>query len=445
MAKILKYVGSFFGLTMEWLLVFIVVAAFAIRTSPFQTFLAQQLASYLSSELNTTITIAKVDIVFFDRVSIEGLTIMDQFNDTLVSTPQLMATIDEFDIEENVFQINEAKLCEGTIKVKKGKDGMMNYQFLVDYFSSEEPSTAPPLRLSFSRINLENVSLEYNDQSAPPQTFGVDYNHLSLNNLSVLLSAFNLNSDLLSCQVDKLTFSEKSGFRLNEFTSSVSIGPKGISLKKIFVSLPDSKLSAPYFRLIYEDWSSFNHFEDSVFFDASIDASELSFKDISFWVPTIEGMTDKFKIKGSISDNLSKLKLNNFEVRLFNQTYLRGDFMLPDFRKKDFSSFNAQISSSYLDFDELAKMRLPKRSASFDMSFFQKKMRYLELKGIDCVGSIEQVILKANEINSKNGRINIRNPVKISSSGQTFKITSQKDEEAASLDLQGVNLAELLD
>ncbi|MBM3417384.1 MAG: hypothetical protein FJY17_00505 [Bacteroidetes bacterium] len=445
MAKILKYVGSFFGLTMEWLLVFIVVAAFAIRTSPFQTFLAQQLASYLSSELNTTIAITKVDIVFFDRVSIEGLTIMDQYNDTLVSTPKLMATIDEFDIEENVFKLNEVELDGGSIKVQKSKKGIMNYQFLVDYFSPEDPSTSPPLRLSVSTINLENVTLEYNDQSAPLLTFGVDFNHLKLNNLSVVLSSFNLNNDVFSCQLDKLTFGEKSGFRLSDFTSFVSVGPKGISFKKLFVSLPDSKLSAPHFRLIYKDWSSFDHFEDSVFFDASIDASELSLKDISFWVPTLEGMTDKLKIKGSISANLSKLKLNNLEVRLFNQTYLRGDFMLPDFRKKDLSSFNAQISSSYLDFDELAKITLPKRSATFDMSFFQKKMRYLELKGIDCVGSIEQVILKANEINSKNGRINIRNPVKISSSGQTFKIASQKAEEGVILDLQGVNLAELLD
>lgn len=159
MTKILKYVGNSVGITMEWVFVLFVVVAFAIRTSPFQTFIAKQLASYLSSELNTTISIDKVDIVFFDRASIEGFTLLDQQNDTLVCTPELMVTIEDFDIDENAFRLSEIKLNQGTVKIRKNIEGIMNYQFLVDYFSSDEPSTSPPLKLTISRINLESIIL----------------------------------------------------------------------------------------------------------------------------------------------------------------------------------------------------------------------------------------------------------------------------------------------
>ncbi|MFM7300926.1 MAG: hypothetical protein ACKO1R_07290, partial [Crocinitomicaceae bacterium] len=290
MTKLLKYVGNSVGITMEWALVLFVVVAFAIRTSPFQTFIAKQLASYLSSELNTTITIDEVDIVFFDRASIEGFTLMDQLNDTLACTPELMVTIEDFEIDENSFQLIEIKLNKGTVKIRKNNEGIMNYQFLVDYFSSDEPSSSPPLKLSISSLNLESIIFEYDDLSAKPVDFGLDFNHLRFNKLSVMLSDFDLNDERISLQIDKLVSQEKSGFKLNEFTSHVQIGPKGISLEKLFISLPESKLSAPYFRLSYNDWSSFDYFDDSVSFDSKFDSSEVSFRDLSFGVPSREGM-----------------------------------------------------------------------------------------------------------------------------------------------------------
>jgi hypothetical protein len=56
--------------------------------------LAQQAASYLSSELKTEIRIDKVDIVFFDRIDIEGVYIEDKTKDTLLYSEQINLKID---------------------------------------------------------------------------------------------------------------------------------------------------------------------------------------------------------------------------------------------------------------------------------------------------------------------------------------------------------------
>ncbi len=440
MTKILKYVGNSVGITMEWVFVLFVVVAFAIRTSPFQTFIAKQLASYLSSELNTTISIDKVDIVFFDRASIEGFTLLDQQNDTLVCTPELMVAIEDFDIDENAFRLSEIKLNNGTVKIRKNNEGIMNYKFLVDYFSSDDPSTSPPLKLTISRINLESIIFEYDDLSAKPIDFGLDFNHLRFNNLSVLLSGFDLNEDKISLQIDKLVCQEKSGFKLNEFTSHVQIGPKGISLEKLFISLPASKVSAPHFRLSYNDWSSFDYFEDSVSFDAKFDASEVSFLDVSFWVPSLEGMNEKLKFKGDISDCVSKLKLNNLDVRLQKNTYLRGDFVLPDFRTEELSSFKANVSSAFVDFYELDKIQLPKGNAKFNFNEIKDKVGFLDLKDISCEGSTKRILLQAKHVNTANGKIALNDQIEILSSGKSYKISSNNE---MSLDLTAINLGEL--
>ena len=68
----------------ELIILFLIIFAFGIRTSWFQTFLAQQVASYLSGEFQTEVSIDKVDIVFFDLVDIEGVYVEDKIKDTLL-------------------------------------------------------------------------------------------------------------------------------------------------------------------------------------------------------------------------------------------------------------------------------------------------------------------------------------------------------------------------
>ena len=48
MAKLLKIIGRTIGITLEWLLVFVIALVFLIRISAFQTFLGGIATSYLS-------------------------------------------------------------------------------------------------------------------------------------------------------------------------------------------------------------------------------------------------------------------------------------------------------------------------------------------------------------------------------------------------------------
>ena len=61
----------------ELIIILVFFLAFAIRTSWFQTWAAQQVASYLSDEWGTDVSIEKVDIVFFDKVDILAIDPLD--------------------------------------------------------------------------------------------------------------------------------------------------------------------------------------------------------------------------------------------------------------------------------------------------------------------------------------------------------------------------------
>ena len=59
MSKLLKIIGRSAGISAEWILILFLILAFAIRTYPVQTFIAQKTAAYLSNELKAEIKSAK--------------------------------------------------------------------------------------------------------------------------------------------------------------------------------------------------------------------------------------------------------------------------------------------------------------------------------------------------------------------------------------------------
>ena len=82
--KLGKGILNLILLFVEITLVLLIFIAFAIRTSKFQTYLGHKATAYLSNELGKTISIDKIDIIFFDRFALEGIFAEDKYGDTLV-------------------------------------------------------------------------------------------------------------------------------------------------------------------------------------------------------------------------------------------------------------------------------------------------------------------------------------------------------------------------
>ena len=85
MTKLLKIIGRTLGISFEWILILLIAFAFAIRTSPVQTYLAKKAAAFLSKEWNTRVEVGSVSIIFIDRVALDDVLVLDHDKDTLAS------------------------------------------------------------------------------------------------------------------------------------------------------------------------------------------------------------------------------------------------------------------------------------------------------------------------------------------------------------------------
>lgn len=339
--KILKVTGRGIHLLVEFTLFLVIFLAFAIRTSWFQTWAAQQVASYLSAEWGTDVTIEKVDLVFFDRLDLEGIYVADKKNDTLLYAGLVHADIADWSLAKSFLTVERAELNDTYcyLKIYEG-DSTFNFQHIVDYFASDEPedTTQSDFKVNVNTIALNNINFVYQDQNAEKLVHGMDFSDLAFRSVSGEFTGFSMSGDTIAVDLNGLNFIERSGFTLKDLTTRVLFCPQLVSLQKLNLAFNDSHLQSPYFELqTPKGGEEFSHFVEEVRFRAEIVNSEISLADVAYFVPDIWGMDDivyldYLKLNGPVYG----MDIKDLRLRMLNETLLTGDFQVPDM--SDFTS-----------------------------------------------------------------------------------------------------------
>ena len=416
MTKILKIVGRTLGIGFEWLLIFVIVFAFLIRSTAFQTYLAQKATAYLSKELKSEITIERIEIVFLDKLSLNGVKVIDQSGKKLLETNEILVTIDKLDIAKNSFVISKAILDKGSAWVYRSKkDGEFNFQYFIDYFASDEPtSKGKPLILKFLSVKMNDFNLKYDDFRNEPVAYGLDYSHLDLKRFHLDAKDFNIENDDIAFQLNNLTFKEQCGFESKQFKAGILISPKqGIKLSKFSLKTPESNLYFPRLNLLFSSFDAFSAFEDSIEFDVAINPSVLSLKDVSYFATSLEGMTDRIRLSGEIKNPLKKLNINNLDLRVGNKTFLKGNIALPDFRDGNAAPFSAYLWKGHVSLEDLERFHLPKGTANLKFEAPVSNLGSLDITNLSFQGSIEKMKVKVASLKTNIGEVRLLQSIQI--------------------------------
>ncbi len=306
MAKLLKILGRIVGGTIEWVMILIIALAFGIRTSSFQTYLAQKTAAYLSEELHAKVKVDQVAIVFFDQVALDGVLIEDQQGDTLLSAGRILVNLDEINIKKKTYTIAEAKLRDGYAHLQRDKDSTFNYSFIREYFVKDK-KTKSNVTFKLRYTELNNIHFRYDDHLKEARTTGMDYFHLDAKNIHGSISDLHFVEDTIYAEISGLRANEKSGFELKCFSTKAQISPVGVLLSDVEIISKDSWIRSSQFNMVSKSYKGFQYFVDSVKFDGQIDASNVSLKDISYFAYALEGMDDQIRLKTKIKDKVTRL------------------------------------------------------------------------------------------------------------------------------------------
>ncbi|HEY1039025.1 MAG TPA: hypothetical protein VGF30_06440, partial [Bacteroidia bacterium] len=344
--KVIRFLGRF--LKYSLICVFILLIAFfiAIQTSTFQTYLGKQASSWLSKELNTTISIDQVDIDFFNSVVLKGVYVEDLKKDTLLYGAELICKISDFSYSEYKLDLEEIQLNNMDANLIKYKgDSTYNYQFIADYFvpaDTIKDTTSSEFKISYGGLKLNNVDFAFIDENDTSTSKGINFAKLKFTGVSGAFSDFMMNKDTIDIKIDNFTAREQSGFYLEKLNTIAHISPLDIKLDSLYLKTNKTLLKGRYY-MHTNSWESYNDYINMVYMDADLkDSCYVSAADIAWFVPELYGNNNKITISGKVRGTVNSLKGKNLYLAYGKNTAFKGDFNiegLPD------------IENTYIHFD----------------------------------------------------------------------------------------------
>lgn len=450
MAKILKIIGRFVGGFFEWLLILIIIIAFAVRSTPVQTFLAREATSFLSKELKTTFRVDRLSIVFFHKVALDGVFVRDLNQDTLASIGTVFVTLKSFSQVKNRVAIDQVYLQNGVVNLRRAKeDGAYNYGFIVDYFSSDKPSSSKkPLEVTVDEVKLTAVDFSYHDNRKPHATFGMDYDYLDFKDVFLTASRISIQDGQVSTFIKHFSAKEASGFVLKRLSTLASVSDEGLKMKNLYIETEESNIYMPRMNLLMNSLADFQTFEDSVVFDVKIDESTVSLKDISYFASAMEGMDQIVQLEGTVTKQVKNLKIADLKLYTGNRTKVFGTVNLPDFRNLDQSFIQEKLDYAYVDLEDLSNFKMPLSTGNQNIKLndLVKRIGYFEAENLKIDGFFSQFVLEVEKLTTDIGTVRLDHGI-LFTRNKEKKSFSFEESESSEYDVKidSVNLGKLLD
>ena len=445
MVKILKIVGRIIVIPMEWLLISAIVFLFVIRLSSFQTYLAEKAASYFSKELKTTVSVNKVDIILFNKIYLDGFLILDREKDTLLSLKTLEASFDGNSLLSDKIKVTNVKLDDGLIKVvKSAKSKEFNFQFLVDYFKSDEPSDpSSPIDLAIKKININNFSLHYHDFNAKRTPFSFNENHIDISKLNVSLEEISSNKQGLNLAIKHLSLKESCGLVLNNLCGKLAINDKSVDFSQAIISLNSSVIKASKIAVNWNSQVDLDAFVDKVIWKIKIQPSKILLSDIAFFVPEMKGMNNQIRLQGDATNTLSHLFLKGIKLDYAKNTHIHADLELPNF--SDFSAYDfiEKIHSASIDMSELQNFILPYPSGKLNLGDELNQLGIVRLDNFTLTGNNGAATIAPTTIKTSLGDASILQAIRFSNLNKDLVI-APKLKDSSCIAMRNFNLGKLL-
>lgn len=298
----------------------------AIRSPKVQTYITQFLASKLSEKLGARVEVGGVDIGFFNRLILEGFYIEDTHGDTLGYIQRLHVGLAGFSLENRQVLVDRITLDSLFFHLHKYEgEQAMNIQFILDFLKTEKDTTAKPIwDLRFREVHLNGATFRYYDETKSLTGRGIDYRHLHISEIDLLIKNIRIDSDTILGRVDRMAFTESHGFHVDHLAGDVKVSPIELKVDGLRIKTPESEI-ALNLHYTYSKWGDWLNFLEDVRMDYDIEDSRVGVSDVAFFVPPLDGLEKTVRISGKVHGPVSSIRGRGLNVWYGLGTNLQGD------------------------------------------------------------------------------------------------------------------------
>ena len=317
------------------------------------------MASYLSSEWNRKVEIDRIRIDLWARVVLDGLYIEDHKGDTLLYAKELHMATYSFSSSQSRFESQSISLLEPNIEFKRYADESdWNYQFLSDYFASEEPQdTTSNFSMWVGKLSIENGKFTYFDYTLPLVEEGAFYEEqLAVSHFSTQVENFEMKGDVIQANIESLKLKERSGLNIEDLHAHFRMQGNAIQVTELDADLGETHLVGDVGMYAPNDdaWSDFNN---KVNWDIHFKPTELVLNDLSVFSSDLKGFDNVLKLEGDISGPLNNLSLWNMDLQFGRHSHFKGNIHLMNAMNLDSLKYELAAESITSNYNDLSSLK----------------------------------------------------------------------------------------
>ena len=146
------------------LLLFIILL---LQTDLVQNYILDKVTTKLSEDLKTKVAIKHISFSFFDKVDLNGVLVLDQKNDTLLSAGTLKLRITDWFFLKDSTDLKYIGLEDAKINLERTTDSVWNYMFIADHFAlpgAKKDTSKKVVAFNIQKIDLKKVTFIQNDE-----------------------------------------------------------------------------------------------------------------------------------------------------------------------------------------------------------------------------------------------------------------------------------------
>ena len=335
----------------------------AIQDPVFQKFAARYASGYLSEKTGGDIKVGRLLITPDFSFYLDDVVVKDLNDNALADIKALQTKLSFRDALNGTIHLEDVKLSNVTANlIKYEGEEKFNFAFLVDAFKTDTlKPEKEPLSVIVDKIDVKNLNFVYWNQNKdhPDKTerHVMDYSHIALNDVYFKAQDFYLNGDSIRAKVNSLKGQEISGLDVKSFSVDALVCSQGIFLDGLKAELNKTSIDADV-HMLYNDYSAFGSFVDSVVFDATIRPTDIMLSDIGVFSEIMYKMPNRIFFEGRFTGPIEHFSVDDLKAEFGKSTVIEGSLSM---HPLDFNNGEHEMNIKRLQFayDDLVNFYIP--------------------------------------------------------------------------------------
>lgn len=281
----------------------------------------------LGEKLDGKISFSHIHLRFFNAVAINDLLIMDDHPpvteegesiDTLAHLKTVVATFSIKDLlNENALRVTRVSASDGCFNFVSEAKGASNVKRIFGggkqkpKEKAEADTTGNGLRLDFKNVKIKSLRFRLINLAKERKEYGIDWGNLDLTVRQLDAGDISVADGLIKGSVNKLEADERSGYKIKSLTANCELGNEACVISDIHLVDDWSDLYLAEYSM-HGPMASYKDFINEIRMKGQIEASSLSSKSLSYFVPALKDMDLLLDLRGgSVDGTVNSLKISD--------------------------------------------------------------------------------------------------------------------------------------